>query len=220
MDSAEAGPWHHPIWLTPHSQQESSTWDHSTIPMAPAPSFHGHQWTYKPVQGMNDAAWLVYVVLPLFRLSQISDFTPQKLQMPPPSQWMAMDAGISPLCFSSFSPRCKLLPLALLLLSLSSLFLLSFVLLSSVWIWIFLLSSQGVLPVFPWSSVRISPSLDILDASWREVYPTSTYPSIILSTPICACIRNTFPFLLSNTVITTHVCLLLFEENTGKFHSL
>ena len=148
MDSAEAGPWHHPIWLTPHSQQESSPWDHSTISMAPAPSFHGHQWTYKPVQGMNDAAWLVYVVLPLFRLSQISDFTPQKLQMPPPSQWMAMDAGISPLCFSSFSPRCKLLPLALLLLSLSSLFLLSFVLLSSVWIWIFLLSSHGVLPIF------------------------------------------------------------------------
>ena len=154
----------HPIRLTPHGQQRSSPWDHSTIPMAPAPSFHGHQWTYKPVQGMNDAAWLVYVVLPLFRLSQISDFTPQKLQMPPPSQWMAMDAGISPLCFSSFSPRCKLLPLALLLLSLSSLFLLSFVLLSSVWIWIFLLSSQGVLPVFTWSSVRTAASLDVLDA--------------------------------------------------------
>ena len=55
---------------------------------------------------------------------------------------------------------------------------------------------------------------------WREVYPTSTYPSNILSTHICACIRNEFPFLLSNTVITTHVELLLFEENTGKFHSL
>ena len=155
-----------------------------------------------------------------FRLSQISEFTPQQLQMSPPSQWMALDTGIPPWCFSSFSPRCRLDPLALLLLFPSSLSLLSFVLLSSVWIWIFLLSSQGVLPVFPWSSVRISPSLDILDASWREVYPTSTYPSIILSTPICACIRNTFPFLLSNTVITTHVCLLLFEENTGKFHSL
>ena len=151
------------------------------------------------------AAWLVYVVLTLFRLSQISEFTPQLLQMPPPSQWMAMDAGISPLCFSSFSPRCRLVPLALLLLSPSSLSLFSFVLLSSVWIWIFLLSSQGVLPVFPWSSVRISPSLDILDASWREVYPTSTYPSIILSTPICACISNEFPFLLSNIAITTYI---------------
>ena len=53
MDSAEAGPWHHPIWLTPHSQQESSTWDHSTIPMAPALSFRGHQWTYNPIRGMK-----------------------------------------------------------------------------------------------------------------------------------------------------------------------
>ena len=42
-----------PISLTPHSQQESSPWDHSTIPMAPAPSFHAHQWTYNPVRGMK-----------------------------------------------------------------------------------------------------------------------------------------------------------------------
>ena len=55
---------------------------------------------------------------------------------------------------------------------------------------------------------------------WREVYPTYTYPSVILSTRICACIRNKFPFLLSNIAITTHVYLLLFEENTGEFHSL
>ena len=40
---------------------------------------------------------------------------------------------------------------------------------------------------------------------WREVYPTFTYPSITLSTPISGCIRNKFPFLLSNTAITTHV---------------
>ena len=43
----------HSIRLTPHGQQESSPWDHSTIPMAPAPSFHGHQWTYNPVRGMK-----------------------------------------------------------------------------------------------------------------------------------------------------------------------
>ena len=55
---------------------------------------------------------------------------------------------------------------------------------------------------------------------WREVYPTPTYPSVILSTPICTCIRNEFPFLLSNIAITTHVYLLLFEENIGEFHSL
>ena len=132
--------------------------------MAPAPSFRGHQWTYNSVRGMKAAAWLVYVVLTLFRLSQISEFTLQLLQMRPSSQWMAMDAGISPLSFSSLIPRCRLDPLALLLLFPSSLSLLSFVLLSSVWIWIFLLSSQGVLPVFPWSSVRTAASLDVLDA--------------------------------------------------------
>ena len=43
----------HPIRLTPHDQQESSPWDHSTIPMASAPSFRGYQWTYNPVQGMK-----------------------------------------------------------------------------------------------------------------------------------------------------------------------
>ena len=54
---------------------------------------------------------------------------------------------------------------------------------------------------------------------WREVYPTSNYPIVILSTPICVIIGNEFPFLLSNIAITTHVKLLLLEENTGKFHS-
>ena len=144
------------------------------------------------------------MVLTPFRLSQSSEFTLQLLQMPPPSQWMGMDAGISPLRYSSLSPRCKLFPFALLLLSPSSLSLLSFVLPSSVWIRMFLLSSQGVLPGFTWSSVRTAASLDVLMHRWREVYPTSTYPSIILSTPICAWIRNEFPFLLSNIAITTH----------------
>ncbi|XP_065768616.1 placental prolactin-related protein 1-like [Muntiacus reevesi] len=37
--------------LIPHGQQESSPLDHSTIPMALAPSFRGHQWTYNPVRG-------------------------------------------------------------------------------------------------------------------------------------------------------------------------
>ena len=136
------------------------------------------------------ATWLVCVVLIPFRLSQISEFTPQQLQMTPPSQWTSMDAGISLLCFSSLSPRCRLVPLALLLLSPSSLSLLSFVQLSSVWIQIFLLSSQGVLPVFTWSSVRTAASLDVPDASVERGVPTSSYPSVILSTPICTCIRN------------------------------
>ena len=69
-------------------------------------------------------------------------------------------------------------------------------------------------------SVRTAASLDVPDAPWREVNPTSTHRSVILSTPIYARIRNEFPFLLSNIAITTHVELLLFEENTGNFHSL
>ena len=117
-------------------------------------------------------------------------------------------------------PQVQSGPLALLLLSPSSLSVLSFTLPSSVWIRIFLLSSQGVPPVLTWSSVGTAASLDIPEYPWREVNPTSTHCSVILSIPICACIRNEFPFLLSNTVITTHVELLLFEENTGKFHSL
>ena len=120
---------------------------------------------------LEAAAWLVYVVLTPFRLSQSSEFTLQLLQMPPPSQWMAMDVGIFSLCFSSLSPRCKLFPFALLLLSPSSLSLLSFVLPSSVWIRMFLLSSQRVLSVFTWSSVRPAASLDVLDASVERGVP-------------------------------------------------
>ena len=64
-----------------------------------------------------------------------------------------------------------------------------------------------------WSSVRTAASLDILDAWWREVYPTSTYPSVILSTPICACIRNKFPFIL-RTLPSPHTFNFCFLRRT------
>ena len=86
-----------------------------------------------------------------------------------PFQWTAMDTGISPLRFSSLSTRCSLVPLALFLLSPLSSSLLSFVLLSSVWLLLFLLSSQAILPVFTSSSVRTAASLDILDALVERV---------------------------------------------------
>ena len=114
--------------------------------------------------------------------------------MPPPSQWMAMDVGISLLCFSSLSPRFRLVPLALLLLSPSSISLLSFVLPSSVWIRMFFLSSQQVLPVFTWSSVRTAASLDVLDASVERGVPHFHLPLCHLVHPICAWIRNEFRF--------------------------
>ena len=123
--------------------------------------------------------------------------------VPHPSGWPWMQGSL-PWASAPSSPGAGWSP-ALFLLSPSSLSLLSFVLPSSVWIWIFLLSTQGLLPVLTWSSVGTAVSLDILDTPWREVNPTSTYRSVILSTPICACIRNEFPCLLSNTAITTHV---------------
>ena len=43
-------------------------------------------------------------------------------------------------------------------------------------------------------SVGTAASLDIPDPLWREVNPTSTHHSGILSTLICAHIRNEFPF--------------------------
>ena len=102
-------------------------------------------------------------------------------------------------------PRCRLVPRALLLLSPSSLSLLSFVLLSSVWMRIFLLSSQGFLPVFTWPSVRTAASLDFLDASVEQGVPHFCLPLHHLVHPIYGCTRNEFPFLLSNIAITTHV---------------
>ena len=155
----------------------------------------------------------------MFRLSQISEFTPQLLQMLPPSQWMAMDAGISPLSFSSLTPWCRLVALVCSFFPLPP-------------VPSFLCPTEFCMdPDIPSQcsgspssahlvSVRTAASLDVPDAPWREVNPTSTHHSGILSTHICAHIRNEFPFLLSNIAITTHVELLLFEENTGNFHSL
>ena len=132
--------------------------------------------------------------------------------MRPSSQWTAMDAGISPLCFwshllSSFFPLppCPFFPLSYR------------VLYGSKYSFSLFRESCQCSPGLLWELLYLWM---FLMHRWREVYPTSTYPSVILSTPICTCVRNEFPFLLSNTAITTHVYLLLFEENTGKFHSL
>ena len=196
----------HPIRLTLHGQQESSPPGiilQSPCLQLPASVDTCGLTTLSEV--WKAAAWLVYVVLTSFRLSQISEFTPQLLQISPPSQWTAMDAGISPLRFSSIIPGCRLVPLALLLLSPSSLSILSIALTSSIWIRIFLLSNQGVLPVFTWSSVRTAASLDVLDASVERGVPHFHLPLHHLVHPICACSRNEFPFLLSNNASTTDV---------------
>ena len=129
--------------------------------------------------------------------------------MPPPSQWTAMDAGVSRLSFSSFSPGCRLVPLALLLLSPSFLSLLSFLLLSSVWIQIFLLSSQGVLPVLTWSSLRTAASLDVLDASVERGEPHFHLPLHHL----VHVLERSFPFYLV-TLSSPHMFNFCFLRRT------
>ena len=38
---------------SPRSTGVLTPWNHSAIPMSPAPSFRGHLWTYNPVRGMK-----------------------------------------------------------------------------------------------------------------------------------------------------------------------
>ena len=83
----------------PHGSSSQLPW--TPVDLQPCPRYERMQ------HGLS-------VVLTPFRLSQISEFTPQLLQLPPLSQWMAMDTGIWHV------------PLALLFLSPSSLSLLSF----------------------------------------------------------------------------------------------
>ena len=96
-------------------------------------------------------------------------------------------------CMSA--PSAPAVPRALLLLSPSSMSLLSFVLPSSVWIRIFLLSSQGVLPVFTWSSVRTAASLDFLDASVGvRCTPLPPAPPSPCPPPSVDVLETSFPF--------------------------
>ncbi|XP_027380733.1 uncharacterized protein LOC113881820 isoform X1 [Bos indicus x Bos taurus] len=77
----------HPIRLSPQGQQESSPWDHSTIPMAPAPSFRGHQWTYNPVRGTSmkkEIALLHRQLNPTFMASWLSLRSIPCSTFPPP----------------------------------------------------------------------------------------------------------------------------------------
>ena len=112
--------------------------------------------------------------------------------LPRPSGWPWTRGSLQVL--QPLHSRCRLVPLALLLLSPSSLSLLSFVLPSSVWIRIFLLSSQGVLPGFTWSSVRTAAFLDILDAWVEMVYPLPPTPPSSCPPPFVHGLEMSFPF--------------------------
>ena len=172
--------------------------------MAPAPSFRGHQWTYNPVRGMKGCSMACLCGSHSVQtVTLVSSLSNSFKCLPRPSGWpctwvshpctsapLSPGAGWSHLLSSLFPhPPCPFFPLSYWVLYGSR----------------YSFSSQGVLPVFTCSSVRPAASLDVLMHRWREVYPTSSYPSVIWSTPICTCIRNEFPFLLSNIVFTTHV---------------
>ena len=139
--------------------------------MAPAHSFRGHQWTYNPVQGMKVSRMACLSGSHLCSDSHrlISSHPAASNDSPIPVDGHGCGDRSPELQLPL--PRCRLVPLALLLLSPSSLSLLSFVLPSSVWIPIFLLSSQGFLPVFTWPSVRTDASSDLLDASVERGVP-------------------------------------------------
>ena len=80
----------------------------------------------------------------------------------------------SHLYFSSSTPQSHFLS--------SAVFLPSFILLSFVWICIFLLGGQGLLPTLSWCSVRSPASEDVfLMHPWREDYSPSSCSSTILS---------------------------------------
>ena len=160
----------HPFRLTPHSQQESSPWDHSAIPMAPAPSFCGHQWTYNPVRGMKGCSMACLCGSHSIQTVTLVNSLPNSFTcLPHPSGWpwtqgslpcasapSLPGAGWFHLLCSFFSlPPCPFFPLSYWVLYGSR----------------YSFSSQGVLPVFTWSSVRTAASLDVLDASVERGVP-------------------------------------------------
>ena len=148
----------HPIRLTPHGQQESSPWDHSAIPMAPAPSFRGHQWTYNPVQGMNSCSMACLWFSLCSDCHRLVSSLPNCFKcLPRPSGWpwtwgslpctsapSSPGAGWSHLLSFFPLPPCPFFPL-------------------SYWV---LYGSR-----YSWSSVRTAASLDVLDASVERGVP-------------------------------------------------
>ena len=137
----------HSLGPCPHSQQQSSPWDCSPVPVLQRPTAARSSGLAYVTRVCRAAAQIIYVTLTPFRLSQISSST---LQQPSPwfqsiaSKWWSCPCfqlphtlGAGPVCslFSSFSlPSCILLRFA--------------------WIYILLSGGQGLLPVLSWCCAR------------------------------------------------------------------
>ena len=84
------------------------------------------------------------------------------------------------------------------------------------WIYIFLSSGQGILPLFSWYSVRNAASINVfVRHPWREMVSMFTYSSAILLTPIYVCLRKKCQFLL--TLVTPHMFTFCFLKINFHF---
>ena len=126
-----------PLGPSPHSQQRSSPWDYSPIPMS---LLLATTLTRGPVSLFATDC----VVLTLFRPSQVSCFTLQQPQMPTLCPKLLLCCGDLTL-LQFLHPQVKVQSH-----SLSSFSIPSSILTSFAWIYIFLSSSQGLLATLSW----------------------------------------------------------------------
>ena len=184
----------HPIWLTPHGQQESSPWDHSAIPMAPAPSFHGHQWTYNPVQGMNSCSMACLWFSLCSDCHRLVSSLPNCFKcLPRPSGLPWMRGSLS--CASAPSPPgagwfhllCSFFPLPP-----CPFFPLSYwVLYGSRYSFSVVRESCQYSPGLLWELLRL---WTFLMHQWKEVYPLPATPPSSCPPPFVHVLETSFPF--------------------------
>ena len=127
------------------SEKQSSPWDCSPIPTLQLPAITRSSGLAFLSGVCRVTSQIVCVGLTLFRLSHISCFTLQQFWMLPlgpnwlPQMWGSHRCFSFPTCWVHVWP-CSLCSLC------SSFFLPSFILLSFVWLYIFLSGGQGLLP--------------------------------------------------------------------------
>ena len=163
-----------PLRPSPHSQQQSSPWDYSPIPMS---LLLATTLTRGPVSLFGVHRAVVQIVW----FSLYSDHHRSAASL---SNSLKCLRFVPNYCFTvGISPLLQFLhpQVQVQFHSLSSFSIPCFNLTSFAWIYIFLSSSQGRLATLSWCSVRFSSSEDVfLMHPWREKYSRSIYSSAIL----------------------------------------